>query len=238
MRTVEDQLEQAASEVRNRVRQVPSRDSSSLRGRATHRRLAAITVSLAAVGLIAVPLTLLSNEVDRPALSASGASSQEVAESDGQITFEQYENAYIGYVDCLRSNGYTVEGPLRFGRDPNAGLQLGLGGGRGIDPTLHLQRLVYGDVNKSQLDATDLECQEAHLGDIEQRWIQQESMKLLSLSAWVDNLLICAETNGMQIPALSEDEMFNDVGTDPSDQIFLDLAAQAIMDHGCRPWEG
>ncbi len=240
MKTVEDHLREAASEVHGQVRRVPDRHANSLRVRANNRRLAAITASLVvAVGLVMVPLTLLSNDAGRSGLDASGTSSQGVAQSDGDITFEQYENAYIGYVECLRDAGYTVEGPLLFGRDPNAGLGLGLGGDRGLDPTIHLQRLVIGDVDRSQLDATDLACQESHLGDIEQRWIDQESAKLIGMDEWVDNLLKCAENSGMQIPeSLSHEEMFNDVGTDPSDQIFLDLAVDAIVSHGCRPWEG
>lgn len=94
-------------------------------------------------------------------------------------------------------------------------------------------------MDQRPLDAADAECQDIHLGDIEQRWIRQESANFLGMREWIDNLLACAEINGIQIPeSLSYDEMLNEVGTDPSDQIFMDIAGEAIVSHGCRPWEG
>jgi len=42
----------------------------------------------------------------------------------------------------------------------------------------------------------------------------------------------------MEIPeTLSYEEMLNKVGTDPSDDMIMAIASEAIMEHGCRPWQ-
>lgn len=232
MKTVEKHLEDASAEVHRQIGQVPDREPKSLYRRAHKRRVAvtAGSVVLAATVLV-FPVVLFTSEPE----TGPAASQPSASELGDEITFEQYETAYTGFVECLRNTGYTVEGPLQFGRDANAPLPLYVG----IDPTIYLQRLVIGDVEKGPLDAADAECQETHLGDIEDLWFEQEGSKFLSEREWIDNLLACAEVSGIEIPdSLSYDEMLNEVGTDPSDQILADIAGEAIMSHGCRPWEG
>lgn len=78
-----------------------------------------------------------------------------------------------------------------------------------------------------------------HLGDIEQRWLTQESAKFIDEKVWIDNLLACGEITGIDIPeSLSHEEMLNDVGVGPGDDGIIDSASGAIIGHGCRPWEG
>lgn len=238
MKTVEKHLQDASAEVHRQIGQVPDREPKSLYRRAHKRRVAVIsgTVVLAATVLV-LPVILFTGEPETGPVASQPSAPEEPA--PGEITFEQYETAYTGYVECLRDAGYTVEGPLQFGRDANAPLPLSLGGETGIDPTIYLQWLVIGDVDQGPLDVADAECQDTHLGDIEELWVEQESATFLGMREWIDNLLACAEFNGIQIPeSLSYDEMLNDVGTDPSDQIFMDIAGEAILSHECRPWEG
>jgi hypothetical protein len=240
MNTIEKHLEQASSEVRRQIGQTRDREPASLYVRVRHRRAVTLAGTIAlALGALLLPAIMFTGESKPSGFAASQPSTPEEPVSAGAVTFEQYETAYAGYVECLRDAGYTVEGPLQFGRDPGAGLPLELGGETGIDPTIYLQRLVVGDVAQGPLDAADAKCREDHLGDIERRWIDQESAKFVGMREWIDNLLACAEISGIEIPeSLSYDEMLNEVGTDPSDDIIMNIASQAIIDHGCRPWQG
>lgn len=235
MKTVEKHLEDASAEVHRQIGQVPDRAPKSLYRRAHKRRVAVMAggVVLAATVLV-LPVVFFTGGPETGSVASQPSAPEEPALGD-EITFEQYETAYTGYVECLRNAGYTVEGPLQFGRDANAGLPLYVG----IDPTIYLQRLVVGDVEKGPLDAADAECQDTHLGDIEQRWFEQEASKFVSDREWIDNLLACAEISGIEIPeSLSYDEMLNEVGVDPSDDMIMEIASEAIGEHGCRPWAG
>lgn len=235
MKTVEEHLEDASSEVRQKVGSIRDREPTSLNTSLHYRRVSTAAGSLVLVlALIVAPQLLFTGGQVPPGLAASQPSTPDEPTPGDQITFEQYEAAYTGYVECLRDAGYTVEGPLQFGRDPEAPLALSVGS----DPTIHLLSLVVGDVEKGPLDAADDECRELHIGDIEERWLEQESAEFIDTRTWLDNLLACAESNGIEIPeSLSYEEMLNDVGIDPSDDMVMSIAAEAIRDHGCRPWQ-
>lgn len=162
--------------------------------------------------------------------------------NDGQVTFEEYERAYTAYVGCIRDAAVAdvVEGPFRFGRDPEANLVIYVG----VDPTIYLHRNVgdappTGDVDWQRVDEVDAACKKQHVGAIERRWIKQEAPPLSKAEqrAWTDRLLECAEEKGIEIPEdLSYEEMLNDVGTDPSDDAIMSIMREAFM-KGCRPWE-
>ena len=234
MKSIERQLEEAGAEVDRKVTQVAVREPHELRRRLRYGRVGGIAgTSLMFLATIGLSVVLFTGGPD-PSEFASQPSATD--DPSAAVTFAQYEEAYSEYLSCLRDGGYEVEGPLQFGRDPNVGLVLSIG----IDPTVYLHRNVRVDgVDQGQLDAADAKCKADQLGDIEQRWLNQESAKFIDEEAWIDNLLACAESNGMEIPeTLSDEEMLNEVGTDPSDYMIMDIASEAITDYGCRPWEG
>lgn len=211
--------------------------------RSTRRRWLAFGLT-AIAGLMAAALVWMnavwdvSASVASPAARAASitpATAPEASPELNEVSFQQYETAYRQYVDCLRSGGFEVAGPLRYGRDAEAGLSLAVG----HDPTLQLQRLVRGQVDLSALNSADAKCFETHVAQLEQRWLRQEATRQLSRRAWIGNLMACSQANGLSASeALELDEVFNGVGTDLSDQLILELAHQAIVAHGCQPWRG
>ena len=183
------------------------------RGRSQVRRLTILTVAFIGLGTMTAYATL----------------------NLGRVSFAEYEQAYIGYADCLRDSGYTVRGPTQFGRDPDAPMALFIG----ADPTLRLSIAVVNppqeDQDSGRLDQIWGDCQRQHIGDLETRWLAQAPV--IDPQVWIDRVLRCAQGKDVAVPSwLNYQDMLNGVGTDPSDHEIIDIAHQAIM-QGCRPWE-
>lgn len=166
-------------------------------------------------------------------LALGGAAAYAVIRDD-HVTFEEYEYALTNAVACMREEGLTVEGPLQFGRDPGALLAIGIPGG---DPTIQLNYLMN---DAPRVDEIEMACRARHVGDIEQRWLEQEQPDQTrnEQRAWIDRLLECAEENGIEIPKdLSYEDMLDGAGADPSSEALGHIATRVISTHGCTPWE-
>jgi hypothetical protein len=182
-------------------------------------RLAAVgtlvTLLVACAGAVG-PTPLVFNEplpVD-PGPDRSGRALQTEIFADGVVTASEYERAMRAAVECMRAQGFDVEGPLRYPDGP-------LAVEPGLDPTIRLSVRArvrsdpadrYGEVNAT--------CQAQWSYAVEQIYLRQFQPTEAEVQAWLDRAWSCAREKGMSIssPPTEED------------------ASQAVL-QGCRPWE-
>ncbi len=149
-----------------------------------------------------------------PGSDVGGRALQEQIFADGQVSFDEYERAFAAAVQCMRDEGFDVEGPLHYpdgylvvepGWDPRHWLTSRAH--TGDDPTD-----LYGEVNAR--------CQAQWsyaVGTVYRRQFQPSEAEV---QAWLEQAWQCAREKSLQVSA------------PPT----VDEAMTAVT-FGCRPWE-
>lgn len=149
-----------------------------------------------------------------PGPDVGGRALQDEIFADGQVTFDEYERAYTAAIQCMRDEGFEVQGPLRYpdgytvvepGWDPNHWLTSRAR--VADDPTDR-----YGEVNGR--------CQAQWSYAVETVYRRQFEPSEEEVQAWLQRAWDCARDNGLE------------VSTPPTVE-----EATAAVSFGCRPWE-
>lgn len=150
-----------------------------------------------------------------PGPDVGGLTLQSEIFSDGEVTFDEYERAFTAGVECMRVEGFDVEGPLRY---PDGPLVME----PGIDPRHRLTLVAHDvtpDVDERWSDVNQ-RCQVQWYYMVEQVYLRQFNPTEEELRAWLERAWACAlEKNmGLSDPPTEEEAM-------------------AAVGSGCRPWE-
>lgn len=150
-----------------------------------------------------------------PGPDVGGLALQEDIFADGMITFAEYERAVTAGIQCMRDEGFDVEGPLRY---PAGYLLIA----PGFDPR---DRLTLRGINTEQADGLDRfglaneRCQAQWYYAVERLWDEQIEPTEDEIRAWLERAWGCAAEGGMPLSQPpTEDE------------------AIAAVRAGCEPW--
>lgn len=146
-----------------------------------------------------------------------GKALQDEVFADGIVTFAEYERAMTARVECLRAEGYDVEGPLAY---PDGGLSLA----PGDDPRLSLSFQIFGDLPAAEnpADDVDIRCQSQWSLAIEAVWDAQNAPSEQEVQTWLERAWRCAAERGMPL----------------SDPPTVDEAMLSVIrPYNCTPWE-
>jgi hypothetical protein len=178
--------------------------------------LLAFLIGGAACGVSPAPTPLVFDEPIGwdPGPDVGGRALQEQVFADGRVTADEYERAMQATVQCIRDEGFDIDGPLRY---PDGALVVI----PGTDPTLRLTiraRVVddpndrYGDVNGR--------CQAQWSYAIEALYFRQFKATEADVQAWLERAWACGAEKAVRLSSPpTEDE-----------------ATSAVI-AGCRPWE-
>lgn len=150
-----------------------------------------------------------------PGPDVGGLTLQEEIFSDGEVTFDEYERAFTAGVDCIRAEGFEVDGPLRY---PVGGMSVA----PGWDPRHELSLLarnITSNVNQRWSDVNH-RCQVQWYYMVEQIYLRQFLATAEETRAWLERAWACAEEKGM------------DLSDPPTEE-----EAVMALGFGCRPWE-
>ncbi|MEX2323525.1 MAG: hypothetical protein WEA29_07115 [Acidimicrobiia bacterium] len=142
--------------------------------------------------------------------------------ADGMVTFDEYERAMNAYAQCVRDEGFEVDGP--FVQSPQVGYALS----PGEDPRNLLIVSFPGidsEPKRARNSEVDLRCQEQWSFAIETVWREQNAATGAELEAWLERAWECARQRGTLL----------------SDPPTLDEAMRSanagFVGDGCVPWE-
>ncbi len=149
-----------------------------------------------------------------PGPDVGGRALQEEIFADGAVTFDEYERAFTAAIQCMRDEGFDVQGPLRYpegylvvvpGWDPKH--WLGSRASVGDDPQDR-----YGDVNGR--------CQAQWSYAVGAVYRRQFEPSEEEIQAWLRRAWDCARAKGLAL----------------SNPPTVEEASDAVP-FGCRPWE-
>ncbi len=150
-----------------------------------------------------------------PGPDVGGLTLQREIFSDGKVTFDEYERAFTAGVECMRAEGFEVEGPLRY---PEAPLAIA----PGTDPRHRLGLIARNIAAEEDERWSDVNqrCQVQWYYMVEQIYLRQFVPTEEETRAWLERAWACAEAKGVDLSdPPTEDEAVMAVGL------------------GCRPWE-
>lgn len=140
--------------------------------------------------------------------------------ADGEVSFAEYERAMAATVTCITSNGFEVNGPLRY---PDGFLVVV----PGVNPNIYLSyEVLMGDESDEEtelaLSAVMEQCDVQWRWWIEQVWLRQHEPSEIDIQRWLDRAWECARQRGYEI---SEPPSADD-----------DLHKVVFPGSGCEPW--
>ncbi|MEX2323526.1 MAG: hypothetical protein WEA29_07120 [Acidimicrobiia bacterium] len=205
--------------------------------RASRRGLVALLAVVAAVGcsgeagspasstpgvspISSTPFDEITLGVD-PGPDRGGAALKAEVFADGAVTFEEYERAMHAYAQCMRDEGFQVDGPVPMGPEVGAALS------PGDDPRNFLLVTFPGIVSEAEdqrNSEADLRCQEQWSFAIEKVWAEQNAATGIELQEWLERAWDCARQRGTVL-------------SDPPTELEATLSALDGMHDGCVPWE-
>lgn len=150
-----------------------------------------------------------------PGPDAGGQALQRTIFADGEVTFDEYERAVTAGVQCMRDEGFDVEGPLLY---PEGFLVVA----PGFDPR---NRLTFRAIDTEQSDGVDRfgqvneRCEAQWYYAVERLWDEQFEPTEEEIRAWLERAWECAEENGLPL------------SNPPSEE-----EATTAVQHGCEPW--
>jgi hypothetical protein len=149
-----------------------------------------------------------------PPVDEAAADLQERVLADGEVTPAEYEQATQATVDCVRAEGYTVEGPARY---PDAPVYHSA---PGADPRDYLYWAATGVDDDEAFYAVSDRCTAEWSERVEAAWQAQHAPSEEEVQAWLERAWECMRERGLPL-------------SDPPTDEEADLSIQ----HGCRPWE-
>lgn len=151
---------------------------------------------------------------DDPGPDVGGRALQEQVFADGKVTFDEYERAMTAAIQCMRDEGFDVEGPLRY---PDGYLVVS----PGWDPTLWLTLQARpGDDPTDRFGRVNARCIAQWSFAIESVYLRQFSPTEDEVRAWLERAWACRVEKGLPISNPPTEEE----------------AGEAVA-YGCRPWE-
>jgi hypothetical protein len=148
-----------------------------------------------------------------PGPDEGGSALRDEIFADFEVAFDEYERAATAAVDCMRRQGFDVEGPSRYPDGAHAVIV------PGVDPT---NVLTWAAVNPSDEDRW-LEvggtCYAQWLYHVEAVWDLQNAPSEREVQEWLKRAWACGEENGLDL----------------SEPPTIDEALEAV-NLGCRPW--
>lgn len=144
-----------------------------------------------------------------------GKALEDVAFADGLVTFDEYERVVLAAMQCVRNEGFNVEGPFRYPH-PNAELAIEAG----TDPTLRLSWHGLNIKEEERFGEVTAACQAQWSHRIEQVWLRKNAPTQDEIETWLERAWECATQKGLPVSdPPTEEEALNGVH------------------YGCRPWE-
>lgn len=149
-----------------------------------------------------------------PAYHEQGLEFQLPILADCVVTFAEYEQAVLAEVDCVRREGFEIEGPSSY---PEGGMVVYPGG----DPRLFLYTWAVNVHDDEAFDDVSARCDAQWSYWVKAVWSAQHAPTESEVQAWLERAWECAAEQGFPI----------------SDPPTLDDAANAVFPgSGCEPW--
>ena len=112
--------------------------------------------------------------------------------ADGEVTYSEYERAMHAVASCVRSYGYTIEGPLYYGEGGLIVVE------PGADPRWIITPYLGIAVGPGFEDDASY-CQELFQRRIEQVWAASMQATEAEMQDWLDAAWECARERGIEI---------------------------------------
>ena len=150
-----------------------------------------------------------------PGPDVGGLTVQKAILADGEVTFDEYEKAFTAGIQCMRDEGFDVEGPLRY---PDGVILIE----PGADPR-HRLGLLANNITQAEDERwndVNQRCQVQWYYMVERIYFQQFDATEAEVQAWLERAWACAKEKGLELsnpPTESE-------------------AGHSVA-FGCRPWE-
>jgi hypothetical protein len=149
-----------------------------------------------------------------PGPDVGGRALQQAIFADGVVTHDEYERAYTAAIQCMRGEGFEVEGPLRY---PDGPLVFTVG----ADPRLRLTLAARpGDDPEDRFGEVNGRCLAQWSYAVEQVYLRQFAPTEDEFQAWLERAWECARDRGLPL----------------SDPPTSQEASDAVL-FGCQPWE-
>lgn len=172
-------------------------------------------INACSVSPVATPIVFDEPLPDDPGPDVGGRALQELVFADGEVTFAEYERATVAAIQCMRDEGFQVEGPLRY---PDGGLLIVE---PGHDPRLRLSlRADVGNDPTDRFGRVNGRCRAQWSYAIEQVYLRQFAPSEEEVRAWLERAWACGRERGLPL------------SNPPTENEALDAVGQ-----GCRPWE-
>jgi hypothetical protein len=172
--------------------------------------IAALVMVAAGCGDVGEPRPLVVEPVDSASSQPeSGTEFQGRVLEDGEVSADEYRQAIVHAVDCIRAQGFDVEFPVEgtvlrhVSVAPDKFLNFRIAVPEGIDTNNVARR-----------------CQETWSKRIELQWEEQLLPAPDARKAAIRSAIKCGQGRGQKL-----------TGNDRHD------AAVAVLSHGCKPWE-
>lgn len=150
-----------------------------------------------------------------PGPDVEGLRMQESILADDRVTFADYERAVRATVECIREQGFAVDGPTRFPDAPIIVVE------PGADPSMRFV-WTFPDVPEQVVrDEVAEGCRAQWSYWVERAWELQNEPSEQDIQDWLERAWQCARDRDL---ALSDPPTEED--------------ATAAIAAGCRPWEG
>ncbi|MEX2323520.1 MAG: hypothetical protein WEA29_07090 [Acidimicrobiia bacterium] len=142
--------------------------------------------------------------------------------ADGVVRFDEYERAMDAYAQCVREEGFPVDGPSV--QSPQVGALIAPGEDPG-DLLIVSFPGVFDASESERLSLADIRCQEEWRYAIEFVWREQNRATGEDLQRWLDRAWECARLRGFPL-------------SDPPTEIEAVMSAHdGFAGDGCVPWE-
>lgn len=150
-----------------------------------------------------------------PGPDVGGQALQQEVFADGVVTFAEYERAMTAAIQCMRDEGFNVEGPLRY---PEGGFAVEAG----VDPRIRLELFARDvpDDPDDRFGQVHERCVAQWSYAIEQVWFRQNRPTEEEIRAWLERAWACRREKGLSISNPPTEEE----------------AVHSVL-YGCRPWE-
>ncbi len=172
-------------------------------------------VTACAAGAAPTPITFDEPLPHDPGPDVGGPALQAAIFADGMVNHAEYERAFTAAIDCMRNEGFDVEGPLTY---PDGALVIS----PGMDPTLRLTLLAHNvpaaeDARWSEVNGR---CLAQWSYAVERVYLDAFAPSEAEIAAWYERAWACMREQGIEL------------SDPPTDAEGLDSVS-----YGCRPWE-
>lgn len=149
-----------------------------------------------------------------PGPDEGGSALRDEIFADFRVTFDEYERAVTAAVECMRRQGFDIEGPTRY---PDGAYAVIV---PGMDPTKVLTWAAVNPADEDRWLEVSGTCQAQWLYHVEAVWKLQNEPSERDVQEWLSRAWTCGAGKGLEL----------------SEPPTIDEALEAV-NLGCRPWE-